>query len=45
MFIFLVGRLLKGAATLQLEKPIKQEFGGGYQVFLFNELEFYDGKD
>jgi len=36
-------RILKGATTLQLEKPIKQEFGGGYQIFLFDELEFYDG--
>jgi anoctamin-8 len=35
---------LKGADDLQLEKPIKQEFGGGYKVFLFDELEFYEGK-
>jgi len=39
-----VYRILKGADALQLEKPIKQEFGGGYQVFLFDELEFYKGK-
>ncbi len=39
-----VGRILKGANALQLEKPIKQEFGGGYQIFLFDELEFYEGK-
>lgn len=36
-------RILKGANALQLEKPIKQEFGGGYQIFLFDELEFYEG--
>jgi len=36
-------RLLKGAHDLQLEKPIKQEFGGGYKIFLFDELEFYEG--
>jgi hypothetical protein len=40
-----VYRILKGADALQLEKPIKQEFGGGYQVFLFDELEFYKGKN
>lgn len=38
-----IGRILKGADALQLEKPIKQEFGGGYQIFLFDELEFYEG--
>jgi hypothetical protein len=38
-------RILKGADALQLEKPIKQEFGGGYQIFLFDELEFYEGKN
>ena len=37
-------RLLKGAHDLQLHKPIKQEFGGGYRVFIFDELEFYEGK-
>jgi hypothetical protein len=37
-------RLLKGAHDLQLQKPIKQEFGGGYKIFLFDELEFYEGK-
>jgi hypothetical protein len=42
-FVFL-DRILKGANALQLEKPIKQEFGGGYQIFLFDELEFYEGK-
>jgi len=36
---------LKGADALQLEKPIKQEFGGGYQIFLFDELEFYESKN
>lgn len=36
-------RLLKGANALQLEKPIKQEFGGGYRIFLFDDLELYDG--
>ncbi|CAF1366308.1 unnamed protein product [Adineta steineri] len=40
---FTYERILKGADALQLEKPIKQEFGGGYQAFLFNELEFYQG--
>jgi hypothetical protein len=40
---FFLCRLLKGADVLQLEKPIKQEFGGGYQIFLFDELEFYEG--
>jgi hypothetical protein len=35
---------LKGAHDLQLEKPIKQEFGGGFKIFLFDELEFYEGK-
>ena len=40
---FTYERILKGADVLQLEKPIKQEFGGGYQVFLFDELEFYEG--
>jgi hypothetical protein len=35
---------LKGAHDLQLQKPIKQEFGGGYKIFLFDELEFYEGK-
>lgn len=40
---FLCYRILKGANTLQLEKPIKQELGGGYQIFLFDELEFYEG--
>lgn len=34
---------MKGATALQLEKPIKQEFGGGYQVFVFDELELYEG--
>lgn len=38
-----IGRILKGADALQLEKPIKQELGGGYQIFLFDELEFYEG--
>ena len=38
-----VCRILKGANALQLEKPIKQECGGGYQIFLFDELEFYEG--
>ena len=37
-------RILKGADALQIEKPIKQELGGGYQIFLFDELEFYEGK-
>ena len=36
-------RLLKGANTLQLEKPIKQEYGGGYRIFLFDDLELYEG--
>ncbi|CAF3704136.1 unnamed protein product [Rotaria sp. Silwood1] len=36
-------RLLKGAADLQLEKPIKQEYGGGYKIFFFDDLEFYEG--
>ncbi|CAF0967165.1 unnamed protein product [Adineta ricciae] len=40
---FTYERILKGADALQLEKPIKQEFGGGYQIFLFDELEFYQG--
>ncbi|CAF2667701.1 unnamed protein product [Rotaria sp. Silwood2] len=40
---FIYERILKGADTLQLEKPIKQEFGGGYRIFLFDELEFYEG--
>ncbi|CAF4407836.1 unnamed protein product, partial [Adineta steineri] len=35
--------LLKGAHDIQLEKPIKQEFGGGYKIFIFDELEFYEG--
>ena len=39
----MIDRLLKGATALQLEKPIKQEFGGGYQVFLFDEWELYEG--
>jgi hypothetical protein len=42
--VVFVDRILKGADALQLEKPIKQEYGGGYQVFLFDELEFYEGK-
>jgi anoctamin-8 len=37
-------RLLKGAHDLQLEKPIKQEFGGGYKIFLYDELDFYEGR-
>ena len=37
-------RILKGAHDLQLQKPIKQEFGGGYQIFIFDELDFYEGK-
>ncbi|CAF2680714.1 unnamed protein product [Rotaria sp. Silwood2] len=40
---FTYERLLKGADDLQLEKPIKQEFGGGYKIFFFDELEFYEG--
>ncbi|CAF0984037.1 unnamed protein product [Rotaria sordida] len=40
---FTYERILKGADTLQLEKPIKQEFGGGYRIFSFDELEFYEG--
>ncbi|CAF1654394.1 unnamed protein product [Rotaria magnacalcarata] len=40
---FTYERLLKGADELQLEKPIKQEFGGGYKIFFFDELEFYEG--
>ncbi|CAF3708345.1 unnamed protein product, partial [Rotaria sp. Silwood1] len=40
---FTYERILKGADALQLEKPIKQEFGGGYRIFLFDELEFYEG--
>ncbi|UJR15035.1 hypothetical protein I4U23_002008 [Adineta vaga] len=40
---FTYERILKGADALQLEKPIKQEFGGGYQIFLFDELELYQG--
>ncbi len=43
LIFFLSYRLLKGAHDLQLEKPIKQEFGGGYKMFLFDELEFYEG--
>lgn len=43
MFLFLY-RILKGAEALQLEKPLKQEFGGGFKKFLFNEIEFYEGK-
>lgn len=43
MSLFLSNRILKGANALQLEKPIKQEYGGGYQIFLFNELEIYEG--
>lgn len=42
-FMIYLDRILKGANALQLEKPIKQEFGGGYQIFLFDELEFYEG--
>jgi anoctamin-8 len=34
---------LKGAAELQLERPVKTEYGGGYKIFLFDELELYDG--
>ncbi|CAF0734298.1 unnamed protein product [Adineta steineri] len=40
---FTYERLLKGAHDIQLEKPIKQEFGGGYKIFIFDELEFYEG--
>jgi hypothetical protein len=43
LIFFLSYRLLKGAHDLQLEKRIKQEFGGGYKMFLFDELEFYEG--
>jgi anoctamin-8 len=43
MLLIFVYRILKGADALQLEKPIKQEFGGGYQIFLFDDLEFYEG--
>jgi hypothetical protein len=42
--VFHVFRLLKGADTLQLQKPIKQEFGGGHKIFVFDELEYYDGR-
>jgi hypothetical protein len=45
MFCIFLCRILKGADALQLEKPIKQEFGGGFQIFLFDELEFYEGKN
>ena len=41
--LFVSLRLLKGADALQLEKPIKQELGGGFKVFLFDELDFYEG--
>lgn len=27
-----------------MHKPIKQEFGGGYKIFIFDELDFYEGK-
>jgi len=37
-------RLLKGAHDLQLEKPIKQELGGGYKIFIFDDLEFYESR-
>ncbi|CAF0996104.1 unnamed protein product [Adineta ricciae] len=40
---FTYKRLLQGAHEIQLQKPIKQEFGGGYKIFIFDELEFYDG--
>ena len=40
-----VHRSLKGAHNLRLEKPIKQECGGGYKIFLFDELEFYEGAE
>ncbi|UJR31643.1 hypothetical protein I4U23_019124 [Adineta vaga] len=40
---FTYERLLKGAHDIQLEKPIKQGFGGGYKVFIFDELDFYEG--
>ncbi|CAF1615190.1 unnamed protein product [Rotaria magnacalcarata] len=40
---FTYERVLKGAEALQLEKPIKQEFGGGYQRLLFHELDIYEG--
>jgi hypothetical protein len=34
---------LKGAHDIQLQKPVKQELGGGYKIFLFDDLEFYEG--
>ena len=37
-------RILKGADALQLQKPIKPDFGGGYRIFLFDELELYEGQ-
>lgn len=41
---FTYTQLLKGADALQLEKPIKPELGGGFKVFHFNEIDFYEGK-
>ena len=38
-----VSRILKGADALQLQKPIKADFGGGYRIFLFDDLELYEG--
>ncbi|CAF0906326.1 unnamed protein product [Didymodactylos carnosus] len=39
---FTYSKLLKGAESLQLEKPIKSQFGGGFKSFIFDEFAFYD---
>lgn len=44
LFSFFLNRLLKGADDLQLQKPIKLEYGGGYKIFFFDDIEFYEGK-